>query len=72
MATKRAERNEAAESAYTIAHSQVLELLAELQDYVEDKPAPSEENRIDWGHVGDLNYLKGKLEELTEGFGLDV
>ena len=57
------------EDAYTSAHVRALTLLENLHEIVEDMPAPdNDEDPIDWGHVGSLEYLCERLREMKEHF----
>lgn len=57
-------RHLTAEDAYIIRHAEALELLARLQEKVENMPAP--DATIHWGHVGDVGHIVEKLEELLD------
>jgi hypothetical protein len=52
-----------AEIEYAKGHAAALELLAQLQDSIEDMPEPESING-NWGHAGNMSYINGQLREL--------
>ncbi len=54
-----------AEAAYLTAYNRALEALKALENKIHNMPAPEGETEILWGHVGDMNHIATKLEELT-------
>jgi hypothetical protein len=54
---------QSAPGAYAREHTTALALLAELQQYIEDMPAPDTDG-INWGHVGNMGHVNSKLREL--------
>jgi len=59
-----------AENQYAINHARALELLAQLQQAVEDMPDPESING-NWGYAGNMCYINGQLHELITfaGYG---
>lgn len=53
------------EDAYIAAHANSVTLLRELQQMVENLPAPNGETPIHWGHVGDLGHVNALLQQAS-------
>jgi hypothetical protein len=54
-----------AEAAYEKAHQEAQSQLARLQELLFDLPASeSDDDPIDWGHVGSLGHVNERLAEL--------
>ena len=54
-----------AEAAYEKAHLEAQRQLERLQELLFDLPAPeSDDDPIDWGHVGSLGHVNERLAEL--------
>jgi hypothetical protein len=54
---------QSAPDAYAAAHAEALALLAQLQQRIEDMPAPDTDG-INWGHVGSMGHINAQLREL--------
>jgi hypothetical protein len=52
------------EAAYVTQHAAALASLQALQAIIEDMPAPDDETRINWGHVGSLTEINEQLGQL--------
>ena len=52
-----------AATEYAKGHAAALELLAQLQQAVEDMPEPDLING-DWGYAGNMSHINGQLREL--------
>jgi hypothetical protein len=48
---------------YAIGHAAALELLAKLQQAIEDMPEPESING-NWGYAGSMSHINGQLREL--------
>jgi hypothetical protein len=48
---------------YAIGHAAALELLAQLQQAIEDMPEPDSIGS-NWGYAGNMSYINGQLREL--------
>ena len=48
---------------YAIGHAAALELLAQLQQTIEDMPDPESING-NWGYANSMSYINGQLREL--------
>ncbi|MEN6507123.1 MAG: hypothetical protein ABFD92_21510 [Planctomycetaceae bacterium] len=53
-----------AQPAYESAHMVATDLLAHIGELLQDMPAPDGEVTINWGHVGSLAEVNGKLAEI--------
>ena len=54
-----------APTAYVQNHAEALSLLAEIEEMIEDLPAPDFEGFTPhWGHVGDLELVIKRLHEV--------
>lgn len=52
--------------AYENAHMVAHELVARISELIGDLPAPGSDHAINWGQVGDLREINGRLRELVE------
>jgi hypothetical protein len=52
-----------AADTYAMGHAAALDLLAKLQQAIEDMPEP-ESIKGDWGYAGSMSYINGQLREL--------
>jgi hypothetical protein len=57
-----------AATEYAKGHAAALELLAQLQQAVEDMPEPDSING-DWGYAGNMSHINGQLRELLAFVG---
>lgn len=48
---------------YAVKHAEAVELLAKLQEMVQDLPSLDGEI-VHWGHVGNVGYVTEKLKEV--------
>jgi hypothetical protein len=53
-----------AEDAHVTEYLKAQDLLAGIEEYLADLPAPTDEFRPDWGHVGDLKGINRLLEAI--------
>lgn len=51
------------EREYTLLHAECLGILKDIQDALQDLPAPEGEIKIDWTHVGSLQEIRRQLRE---------
>jgi hypothetical protein len=51
-----------AEQAYSLRHSEAMALLEQLQESIENMPAPDGDTPINWGHVGSIRHVSAKLK----------
>ena len=51
-----------AQESYARHHFQALDLVHQVQEMLEDMPAP--DDSINWGHVGDLGRIEALLHEI--------
>ena len=61
--------NEKAIREFIKTISQAKANLAALTEYV-DSHMNTDPDTLNWGHVGNAQYLNSRLEELMESFGL--
>jgi hypothetical protein len=52
-----------AADTYAMGHATALDLLAKLQQAIEDMPEPDSING-DWGYAGNMSHINGQLREL--------
>lgn len=57
------------ETAYVAAHATAIAMIDEVREYVENMPCP-ELGRVHWGHVGSLNGLCDRLEDVLQACGM--
>jgi hypothetical protein len=57
-----------AATEYAKGHAAALQLLAQLQQAVEDMPEPDSING-DWGYAGNMSHINGQLRELLAFVG---
>jgi hypothetical protein len=50
--------------AHLDANDKARRLLVDIAEELRRKPAPGGQTRIHWGHVGDLNEINHKLEQV--------
>lgn len=50
-------------NSYVAGHATALDLLARLQEAIQDMPEP-EADGVNWGHVGSLSHINGQLRDL--------
>ena len=56
-----------ATSAYVRNHAEALDLLSEIEELIEDLPAPDFDGFTpNWGHVGDLELVIKRLREVRD------
>ena len=56
-----------ATDAYVQNHAEALSLLAEIEEMIQDVPAPDFEGFTpNWGHVGDLELVITRLRTVRE------
>ena len=54
---------------HAIGHAAALELLAELQQAIENMPEPDSIGS-NWGHAGNMSHINGQLRELLAFAGV--
>jgi hypothetical protein len=52
-----------AADTYAMYHATALDLLAKLQQVIEDMPEPESING-NWGYAGNMGHINGQLREL--------
>jgi hypothetical protein len=57
-----------AATEYAKGHAAALQLLAQLQQAVEDMPEPDSING-NWGYAGNMSHINGQLRELLAFVG---
>lgn len=57
-----------ADAAYENAHLVAQDLLDRLRELLQDQPAP-DDNRIHWGHVGNLSHINELLSQAVAFLG---
>ena len=55
-----------AEDAYVTEYLRAQDLLAGIEEHLRDLPAPTDEFRPHWGHVGDLREINRQLEAIID------
>jgi len=56
-----------ADAAYENSHLVARDLLDRITDLLNDMPAPgNDEQRIHWGHVGDVNHVNALLLQVVQ------
>ena len=61
-----------AEDAYVTEYLRAQDLIAGIEEYLQDLPAPTDEFRPHWGHVGDLREINRQLEAIIESMSADM
>jgi len=56
--------NRTAAEAYAERREQILSLLERIKLGVDEHAPPDE--RLDWGHVGDLGYVAASLQDIAD------
>lgn len=69
MTAKRTNPRLQAEAAYENAHLVARDLLARIEEQLQDEPAPGGETKIDWGHVGSIGHVNELLSEIVTFLG---
>ena len=59
-----------AADTYAMRHATALDLLAKLQQAIENMPEP-ESMHGNWGYVGNISHINGQLRELLDFVGGD-
>lgn len=54
-----------AEPAYENAHIVAQDLVERIKELLFDLPAPGTDVRINWAHVGTVNYINQQLSEVV-------
>ncbi|RPJ07940.1 MAG: hypothetical protein EHM37_17310 [Deltaproteobacteria bacterium] len=52
-----------AEDVYAEHHQEAMRLVEEIKTWLENMPAP--DDKINWGHVGDLGNLMHSLRDIV-------
>ena len=55
-----------AEDAYVAEYLRAQDLIAGIEEYLSDLPAPTDEFHPHWGHVGDLKEVNRLLETIID------
>lgn len=55
-----------AEPAYETGHMIATDLLARINELLQDMPAPGGEIQINWAHVGTINHVNAKLSDIIQ------
>jgi len=55
-----------AEDSYVTEYLRAQDLLAGIEEYLQDLPAPSDDFHPHWGHVGDLREINRQLEVIID------
>ncbi|MEX2169653.1 MAG: hypothetical protein WD851_10100 [Pirellulales bacterium] len=69
MTAKRKPPRLQAEAAYENAHLVARDLLARIEEQLQDEPVPGGETKIDWGHVGSIGHVNELLSEIVTFLG---
>ena len=55
-----------AEDAYVTACLRGQDLVAGIEEYLQDLPAPTDEFHPHWGHVGDIHEVNRQLQAVID------
>lgn len=55
-----------AEDAYVTEYLRAQDLLAGIEEHLQDLPAPTDEFQPQWSHVGDLKEVNRMLQEIID------
>jgi len=55
-----------AEDAYVTEYLRARDLMAGIEEYLRDLPAPTDDFHPHWGHVGDLKEVNRQLEAVSD------
>lgn len=61
-----------AEDAYVNAYLKAQDLLAGIEEYLQDFPAPTDDFQPHWGHVGDVQEINRMLEAVIDFLSADM
>ncbi len=61
-----------AEDAYVTEYLRAQDLLAGIEEYLQDLPAPTDDFHPHWGHVGDIQEVNRRLQQVVDFLSADM